>query len=155
MIVLWVYHGLRRRTTIVGREKASDDKSGYVSGKGAEFAFSFDADFDGGQTRLFRLSCLYPDLKNWNLPAGTGKLVTVRRWDPQKYWNLGNKNTANEKYWLLIGKQPNDSKYAPLRIPPQSEGESYTYIQDEAKDTRYLFAFYGHGTGISELMIQN
>ncbi|MCB5250444.1 MAG: hypothetical protein LHW49_04710 [Candidatus Cloacimonetes bacterium] len=135
-----------------GREKASDDKSGYVSGKGAEFAFSFDADFDGGQTPGYLGSRVCtPDPEElefacWYWKVGDGP----DDWDPQKYWNLGNKKTANEKYWLLIGKQPNDSKYTPLRIPPQSEGESYTYIQDEAKDTRYLFAFYGHGTGISE-----
>lgn len=134
-----------------GSEKARDDKSGYVSGKGAEFAFTFDADFDGGQTPGYVGSRVCtPDPEQlefacWYWKVGDGP----DDFDAQKYWNLSRK-TANEKYWLLTGKQPNDSKFTPLRIPPQSDGESYTFIQEEEADTRYLFAFYGHGTGISE-----
>ena len=34
----------------MGPEKAADDKSGYVKGEGYEFAYTYDADGDGGLT---------------------------------------------------------------------------------------------------------
>ncbi|HPM01286.1 MAG TPA: hypothetical protein PK816_03930 [Candidatus Cloacimonadota bacterium] len=133
-----------------GSDKAKDDKSGYVSGKGAEFAFTFDADFDAGQSPGYVGSRVCtPDPEKlefacWFWEVGDGP----EDGKPLQYWNLTGK-TANEKYWLLTGRNPNTSKFTALRYPPQAEGESTTYIQDEPKDTRYLFAFYGNQTGIA------
>lgn len=134
-----------------GSDKARDDKSGYISGKGAEFAFTFDADFDNGQTPGYvgsRVCSPDPEadleFACWFWAVGDGP----DDFKPLQHWNLSGK-TANEKYWLLTGRNPNTSKFTPLRYPPQSAGESYTFIQPEAKDTRYLFAFYGNQNGIA------
>ncbi len=123
-----------------GAEKAADDKSGYVKGSGFEFAYTFDADFDGGLS-----------------PGYVGARVCTP--DPEKlkfhcwYWEVGKgpndddpldlnttNKTANEKYWLLTGRNPNNEKYTALRPELDTETE---YVQGDDNDTRFLFAFYG------------
>ncbi|PKN73600.1 MAG: hypothetical protein CVU50_02475 [Candidatus Cloacimonetes bacterium HGW-Cloacimonetes-3] len=134
-----------------GAEKAADDKSGYVKGSGFEFAYTFDADFDGGLS-----------------PGYVGARVCTP--DPEKlkfhcwYWVVGKgpndedpldrattNKTANEKYWLLTGRNPNNDNYKALRPELDSETE---YVQPSANDTRFLFAFYGNPTG-SDAAIAN
>ncbi|GAB1467536.1 hypothetical protein MASR2M64_02090 [Candidatus Cloacimonadota bacterium] len=130
-----------------GPEKAADDKSGYVKGPGFEFAYTFDADFDGGLS-----------------PGYVGAKVCTP--DPDKlkfhcwYWVVGagpddsdpldlspTNKTANEKYWLLTGRNPNADKYLALRPELDSETE---YVQQTANDTRFLFAFYGAQPGTAD-----
>jgi hypothetical protein len=135
-----------------GAEKASDDLSGYVMGTGYEFAYTRDDDFDGGLSpgmvgsrvctpdpELLRFSCWY-----WKVGDGPDDF------NPQSL-NLGSKNTNNEKYWLLTGRNPNPgsaTKYQILRGGPS--GDQPEYEQPSANDTRYLFAFYGAQPGTTD-----
>jgi hypothetical protein len=130
-----------------GPEKASDDKSGYVKGSGYEFAYTFDADFDGGLSPGYvgaRVCTPDPDKLKfhcWYWVVGNGP-------DDEKPQNLSPVNkTANEKYWLLTGRNPNVDKYTPLRPELDTETE---YVQQSANDTRFLFAFYGAQPGTSD-----
>ncbi|MBM4399957.1 MAG: hypothetical protein FJ041_06505, partial [Candidatus Cloacimonetes bacterium] len=135
-----------------GPDKASDDLSGYVMGTGYEFAYTRDDDFDGGLTpglvgsrvctpdpEVLRFSCWY-----WKVGDGPDD------WNPRSL-SLGSKKTANEKYWLLTGKNPNpgsSTKYMSLRGGPS--GDQAEYIQPSKADTRYLFAFYGAQPGTTD-----
>lgn len=135
-----------------GPDKASDDLSGYVLGTGYEFAYTKDDDGDGGLTpglvgsrvctpdpELLQFSCWY-----WKVGDGPDDF------SPQSL-SLGAKNTANEKYWLLTGKNPNpgsSTKYQILRGGPS--GDQAEYIQPSKADTRYLFAFYGAQPGTTD-----
>lgn len=122
--------------------KAADDVSGYVKGEGYEFAYTRDYDGDGGLTT------------GW-----VGARVCTP--DPEKlkfhcwYWKVGdgpddtnalaldtsNPKTANEKYWLLTGRNPtSDSKYSALRSEDPNIME---FEQASPNDTRFLFSFYG------------
>jgi hypothetical protein len=128
--------------------RANDDVSGYVSGSGYEFAYTRDADGDGGLTTgLVGSRVCTPDPEQlqfacWYWKVGDGPddadaLQLPPGFSPRK--------TANEKYWLLTNKNPNTTKYTSLR--PETLGASYE--QPTAADTRYLFAFYGIQDGIT------
>jgi hypothetical protein len=135
-----------------GPDRASDDLSGYVMGTGYEFAYTKDDDGDGGLTpglvgsrvctpnpEELLFSCWY-----WKVGEGPDDFA------PQSL-NLGTKNTANEKYWLLTGRNPNPgsaTKYQSLRGGPS--GDQAEFIQPTKADTRYLFAFYGAQPGTTE-----
>lgn len=132
-----------------GADKASDDLSGYVMGTGYEFAYTRDDDGDGGLTPgLVGSRVCTPDPEQlvfscWYWKVGDGP----DDFSPQSFPG-GSKNTANEKYWLLTGRNPNPgsaTKYQSLRGGPS--GDQPEYIQPSANDTRYLFAFYGAQPG--------
>ncbi len=122
-------------------QRSGDDKSGYVSGAGYEFAYTFDADLDQGLTQGYVGSRVCTPDPN---PDSLGYAC----W----YWKVGNgpddnsplsltpspKKTANEKYWLLTGRNPDETKFTTLRKTDQPD-----FTQPDAVDTRYLFAFYG------------
>nr|MBC8384712.1 hypothetical protein [Candidatus Cloacimonadota bacterium] len=120
-----------------GADRANDDVSSYVAGEGYEFAYTFDADGDQGLSTGFvgsRVCTPDPDLLDfscWYWEHGNGP----------KDGNALNLNptglTANEKYWLLSGRNPDDGIYVSLldgAISPIA-------------DTRYLFGFYGDMMG--------
>ncbi|MCB5251729.1 MAG: hypothetical protein WC944_05685 [Candidatus Cloacimonadaceae bacterium] len=123
-----------------GVDKAADDVSGYVKGEGYEFAYTRDADGDGGLTTgLVGARVCTPDPEQ----------LKFHCW----YWNVGDgpddtkarslqptNNTANEKYWLLTGRNPNSDKFSPLRPEDPAIME---FEQPVPKDTRFLFSFYG------------
>ncbi|MCB5258361.1 MAG: hypothetical protein WC179_00435 [Candidatus Cloacimonadaceae bacterium] len=129
-----------------GREKAADDVSGYVKGTGYEFAYTYDADGDGGLTTgMVGARVCTPDPEQlqfhcWYWKVGDGPNDTDA-------YNLEYKprKTANEKYWLLTGRNPDENKYTPLRPeqPDQTEFE-----ETVPKDTRFLFSFYGDQQGL-------
>ncbi len=129
-----------------GVEKAADDLSGYVKGEGYEFAHTRDADGDGGLTTgLVGARVCTPDPEKlkfhcWYWKVGQGP----DDFNPRSLST--SKATANEKYWLLTGKNPNPSYYTPLR-PEQDDVTEYE--QPSPNDTRFLFSFYGAqpGTG--------
>ncbi len=130
-----------------GAEKASDDKSGYVKGTGYEFAYTYDADGDGGLcTGLVGARVCTPDPEKlqfhcWYWKVGQGP-------DDSRPRNLSpSGRTANEKYWLLTGKNPNTSYYTPLR--PESADQT-EWEQPTPNDTRFLFSFYGAQPGSTE-----
>ncbi len=132
-----------------GAEKAADDVSGYVKGEGYEFAYTRDFDRDGGLT---------PGLVGARVCTPNPEVLQFHCW----YWKVGDgpddfrprtlapgfapRKTANEKYWLLTGRNPNDNKFLPLR-PEQDDVMQYE--QPSANDTRFLFAFYGDMQGMT------
>jgi len=121
-----------------GSAIAPDDISSYVDGEGFEFAYTYDADTDGGLTTGYvgsRVCTPDPDeleFACWTYDLdGTGP----SDWAPLSYASTAN-NTANEKYWLLTGRNPRTSFFVSLRDNPNHQIGSPT-------DTRYLFGFYG------------
>jgi hypothetical protein len=62
-------------------------------------------------------------------------------------FNYSPRKTANEKYWLLTGRNPNDDKFDALR-PEQADQTHFEQLS--ANDTRFLFAFYGAQPGTPE-----
>lgn len=130
-----------------GVEKASDDKSGYVKGPGYEFAYTYDADGDNGLcTGLVGARVCTPDPEKlsfdcWYWKVGQGP-------DDSRPRNLSPSNkTANEKYWLLTGRNPNTTYYTPLR--PEADDQT-EWEQPSPNDTRFLFSFYGAQPGTEE-----
>jgi hypothetical protein len=134
-----------------GPEKAQDDVSGYVLGTGYEFAYTRDADGDNGLcTGIVGSRVCTPDPEQlefscWYWEVGKGP-DDAR---PQSL-SFAPNNTANEKYWLLTGKNPKPgaADYALLRGGPS--GDQAEYEQPSPADTRYLFAFYGSQPGSTE-----
>ena len=127
-------------------KKAADDKSGYVKGEDYEFAYTYDADGDGGLTT---------GLVGARVCTPNPEKLQFHCW----YWKVGNgpddfnplslsssKKTANEKYWLITGRNPDGSKFTPLR--PERD-DITEYEQAEANDTRFLFSFYGDMKGMN------
>ncbi len=119
---------------------APDDISSYVPGEGYEFAYTYDADTDGGLTTGYVGSRVCtPDPEElvfacwiWDVSWGPDD------WQPLHYVSTTN-NTANEKYWLLTGRNPDTNFAVDIRQDPD-----YQIIHSPAGiDTRYLFGFYG------------
>jgi hypothetical protein len=127
-----------------GSVGASDDKSGYVKGEGYEFAYSRDADYDGGLSPYFVANKLY-------IPGFTGNRAS---W----YWSVGNgpndsnprdltstNRTSNEKYWLSTCRNPDPYSFSALRPEPDNVME---YEQPQANDTRFLNTLCGSQPGM-------
>lgn len=121
-----------------GAQNANDDVSGYVKGPGYEFAYSRDFDGDGGATPWWIANKIWiPDYEAqrqawyWRVGDGpndahaTNYSYTVRR-------------TPNEKYWLATGRNPDYTKFLPLRLDTMNE-----YEQPAPHDTRFLNTVYG------------
>lgn len=132
-------------------EKARDDVSGYVKGEGYEFAYTRDYDGDGGLTTgIVGARVCTPDPEQlkfhcWYWEVGNGP----DDFNPRAIISStteGSKKTANEKYWLLTGRNPNTDKFEPLR----PKGEHPEFEQYPPKDTRFLFAFYGAQPGTAD-----
>ncbi|MEN6445402.1 MAG: T9SS type A sorting domain-containing protein [Candidatus Cloacimonas sp.] len=115
-----------------------DDVSGYVMGN-YEFAYSRDWDGDNGSSSLMLGSKLIiPEFNAkhscWYWRMGQGP-------DDSNPRNLNpTKRTANEKYYLATGRNP-DSTYNLLLRYPQT-GTDY-YEQPVGNDTRFLNCLYG------------
>ena len=114
----------------------SDDYSSYVAGPGYEFAYTKDFDGDNGLTTGLigsRVCTPDPDVLEfacWTWDVGDGP-------DDSDPLDISPTTTANEKYWLLTNRNPNDDKYDSLRDFPNVQEPS------GGLDTRYLFGFYG------------
>ena len=138
--------------------RSLDDVSGYVRGSGFEFAYSRDQDGDGGLTTGWlgvRVCSPDPDSLEfacWYWQRGHGPDdMDPRKWDFHQL-PAQQRKTANEKYWLLTGRNPDAApgvldggRYRSLRRPDDS-GEIH-YEQQVATDTRFLFAFFGDQKG--------
>ncbi|MCF7859327.1 MAG: hypothetical protein K9N07_08420 [Candidatus Cloacimonetes bacterium] len=120
---------------------APDDISSYVPGEGFEFAYTYDKDTDGGLTNGFVGSRVCtPDPEQlvfacwtWDVSWGPDD------WHPRQYVSTGSPRTANEKYWLLSGRNPDPTYAVDLRENPNYQVENFP----GGIDTRYLFGFYG------------
>ena len=117
------------------QEKAGDDVSSYVKGEGYNFAYTFDADFDGGlSTGYVGSRVCTPDPEQlefacWTWAVGKGPDDS----NPRKL----NVEVANEKYWLIThNKDSFNDDYISLKDDPDTQ-------MDAPVDTRYLFGFYG------------
>jgi len=124
-----------------GGAAAADDLSGYVKGAGYDFAYSLDADGDGGSSPHYLASkIMLPDTAVnrhcWYWKVGDGP----NDHNPLSF-NFAPHQTANEKYWLVTGRNPDQTKYAPLR-PEQPD--IWEYQQPSPNDTRFLNALYGN-----------
>ncbi len=127
-------------------ERSKDDISSYVAGEGYEFAYTYDADQDQGLTTGYMGSRVctpipHPDSLNyscwyWNRGDGPDDL------DPRDLTPTGSP-TSNEKYWLLVGQNPDPDDYVSLRDFPEHQ-------MSDPDDTRYLFAFSGDGQGLTD-----
>ncbi len=122
-----------------GAGGATDDVSGYVM-NGYEFAYSRDADGDNGTTAAWIGTKLVVPNVNlfhtawcWNVGNGPND------WNPQSL-STGTNRTANEKYWLMTGRNPNTYKNNLLRGGPTGTVEEYE--QSIPCDTRYLASCY-------------
>lgn len=125
-------------------EKAADDMSGYQKGESYEFAYTRDDDGDGGLTTGLVGSRVCSPIPNpdslnyscwfWEVGDGPDDFHVRSSSVPSP--------THNQKYWLLIGKNPDPNKYESLRKEDRDH-----YIQETPMDTRYLFAFSGFQPG--------
>ncbi len=129
-------------------EVYTDDVSSYVSGENYEFAYTYDWDGDGGLTtgKVGSRVCT-PDPEELVFACwtwGEDGYVGPEDADPLNTWPGGvgvSERTANEKYWLLTGRNPNVDDFTSLReFPGHQEGNP--------GDTRYLFAFFGDMQGM-------
>jgi len=120
---------------------APDDISSYVPGEGFEFAYTYDADQDGGLTTGYVGSRVCtPDPEElefacwiWDVSWGPDD------WQPLQYATTTSPKTANEKYWLLTGRNPDPTYAVDIREDP-----TYQIVNSpNGIDTRYLFGFYG------------
>ncbi len=122
-----------------------DDLSGYVKGTGYEFAYTYDADKDGGLTPgLIGARVCTPDPEQlrfhcWYWKGDDGP----DDYNPYSF-SYAPRRTANEKYWLLTGRNPDETRYQPLR-PDQDDLTEF--VQPSPTDTRFLFSFYGAQPG--------
>ncbi|MBC8416223.1 MAG: hypothetical protein ISS80_00035 [Candidatus Cloacimonetes bacterium] len=126
---------------------APDDLSSYVSGEGYEFAYTYDADTDGGLTTGFVGSRVCtPDPEQlvfacWTWDVGWGP----DDWNPLAYFSTTANDTPNEKYWLLTGRNPDDEFCFDVKADPNYQPDHFP----GGTDTRYLFAFYGDMLGMT------
>ncbi|MBW6513659.1 MAG: T9SS type A sorting domain-containing protein [Candidatus Syntrophosphaera sp.] len=123
----------------MGIQGASDDVSGYVKGPGYEFAYTRDADGDGGLSpNWLAHKIVLPELAArrhcwyWRVGDGPGDSNPLS-------FNFAPRRTANEKHWLMTGRNPNPTKFQPLR--PEEEG-MWEYEQPQPNDTRFLHTLY-------------
>jgi len=118
--------------------RAGDDVSSYVPGEGYEFAYTYDADKDGGLTTGYvGARVCTPDPEQLEFACWT--------WEVGQGPRDGDPNTQdgrNQKYWLLTNRNPDDNKYISLRAEPAAQ-------ENDPCDTRFLFAFYGDQLGFS------
>ncbi len=131
-----------------GSEKAQDDLSGYVKGRGYEFAYTRDDDGDDGLVDgLVGARVCTPDpdtleFSCWYWAVGEGPDDT----DPLQ---IGSAETYNEKYYLLTGKKPASNPDI-LDLRKNDDPTITEFEQPNAADTRFLFAFYGAQPGSSD-----
>lgn len=130
-----------------GVELAADDKSGYVTGDGYEFAYTFDADGDGGLSPYYLASkVIIPEFIAANYHAWywrVGQGPDDR--NPRNLLPTPNK-TSNQKYWLATGRNPDTASYTPLR---PEDPDVMQYEQPMPNDTRFLNCLFGAQPGTS------
>ena len=115
--------------------RAGEDISSYVPGEGYEFAYTYDADQDGGLTTGYigaRVCSPDPEQLEfacWTWEVGDGPTHNVPN------------AVRNEKYWLMTHNTDSfDLKFTSLREDPGAQ-------LNDPVDTRFLFAFYGDKQG--------
>ena len=138
------------------QRKLKTDVSGYVAGINMEFAYTREKIYDTITPHWIGARVVNPDPEKldyatwvWSWNPGFGP----DDWDPLNYGftsPLVTKRTANEKYWLLSGRNPDTSKYINMRERAVHESTTSHYEQDLANDTLYLFSFFGDMKGYDD-----
>lgn len=109
----------------------SDDVSTYNIDH--EFAYSYDYDGDSGLSpghiAAKIINCNY-GFSCWTWDVGDGP----DDWEPLEF---DPSVTANEKYWLITDRNPNENHYISLRDFPDAQMET------GGLDTRFLYSTYG------------
>lgn len=121
---------------------AADDLSGYYKGQGYEFAYARDADGDDGVAPGWLAHKIIAPADNrcaWFWKVGDGPYD----YDPLSFY-YAPRLSANEKYLLATGRNPDYSKFAPLR--PEAPNQHH-FEQPDPKDTRFLNVVYGNQSG--------
>jgi len=117
-------------------DRATDDISSYITGGEYEIAYSYDDDGDNGLSPgLLGFKILNSDnnIDCWYWDRGDGP-------DDQDPLDVTAMPTANEKYWLMTGRNPDDNKYISLRDNPAFQ------INDPC-NTRFMYCIYGDQLG--------
>jgi len=128
-------------------EVYTDDVSSFVEGENYDFAYTFDWDGDGGLTtgKVGSRVCT-PDPEELVFACwtwGEDGYCGPEDADPlNTFPGDTSKLTANEKYWLLTGRNPEPDDFTSLLISPEHQFGN-------PGDTRYLFAFYGDMQGMT------
>jgi hypothetical protein len=123
-----------------GANSSDEDVCGYCPGEGYEFAYARDADGDGGLTTGIVGAKINIPNKNLNHAAWFWRVGDGPD-DSDPYLlqpHFSPRITANEKYWLMKGKNPNTTKYLNLRPDGLSD-----YEQQSPTDTRFMLSYYG------------
>ena len=126
-----------------GSAIAPDDISSYNIGAN-NFAYAYDADGDGGLTTGFfglknlHTNNLEEDCWTWDVGWGPDD------WQPLQYISTSNE-TANEKYWLLTGRNPDVDAAVSLKDYPEYQINNCP----NGVDTRFLYTVYGDMQGYS------
>lgn len=129
----------------LGSQAATDDQSGYSMGQGYEFAFSKDGDGDGGQSPYYVGSKFYLPGLNLNKSCYTWSVGNGPEDDDPLNLNLGYSPTANQKYWLMTGRNPypyQPTRFVNLRGGPT--GDVADYYQPNLSDTRFIYSYFGN-----------
>lgn len=132
-----------------GDARSLDDVSGYYAGEGYEFAYSRDYDGDGGLSEHWVATKLFPkadwDFTAWSWQRGDGPDDTRPR-----TLNPPVQVTANEKYWLMTGRNPDADKFIALRPENWTPDMDPHFEEPEPNDTRFLYSMYGDMQGFEE-----
>ena len=122
-----------------GDPRSLEDISSYVSGEGYEFAYTYDADQDGGLTTGYiGARVCTPDPDQLDFACWTWK-----RGDGPHDGDPNTQDNRNQKYWLLTDRNPDDNKFTSLRDEPETQ-------ESDPCDTRFLFGFCGNMKGLTE-----
>ncbi len=124
-----------------GDEGNDDDVSTYMCSEDYEFACSYDADFDDGETPGYiAVMTLGEDNHNhdcWTWECGDGPEDK----DPRDLTPYA--ATANEKYWLQTGRNPEMDYYTSLIDDPE-------YQFNDPRDTRFMYSVFGDQQGFDD-----
>ncbi|MCL2064924.1 MAG: hypothetical protein FWG98_11225 [Candidatus Cloacimonetes bacterium] len=135
------------------QRRSTADVSGYVAGENMEFAYTRNYLFPTITPHWIGARVVNPDPEQlvysawvYALSPGPGPEDS----DPLNYFNQGGgRRTANEKYWLLSGRNPDERRFVNMR-ERAVELPTNSWEQPGAVDTRFLFAFYGDMQGYDE-----
>ncbi len=126
-----------------------DDVSGYYAGESYEFAYSRDYDGDGGLSEHWVATKLFPKT-DWNFTAWTWQRGDGPDDTRPRTITPTGQITANEKYWLMTGRNPDTDKFKALRPENWTPDMDPHYEEPEPNDTRFLYSMYGDMQGFEE-----
>ena len=127
----------------------NEDVSGYVAGINMEFAYTRNFNYPTVTPHWIGARVVNPNPEKIDYAAWVYSLSNPgprdgRPWD--YFPPSDGMKTANEKYWLLSGRNPRGDEFINMR-ERSLESSTMHWEQDRANDTRFLFAFFGDMNG--------